>query len=107
LNRGKASPKIEPPFEEVTVPHNFIRTNPEGPSSDSAEGPKHELRKFADVDRICRRHSGALESLLFDADEKPAFAYVVVDEGDVRAIIADLGGGEHLSTYYDRDEVKS
>ena len=44
--------------------------------------------------RICKKHSGAFQCLLFDADTHPQSAYVLVKDGNVEAILAELGGGE-------------
>jgi hypothetical protein len=92
----------------TAVPHNFIKTNPYTPNTATGlEKPKPELRKPDDVRVICKKHTGEFESLLFDAETQPQFAYVLFKEGDVRAIIGELGGGEIVGQYFDSTEVKS
>jgi hypothetical protein len=80
------------------VPHNFIRI--------SASTPNPGLRKPDDVERICKKHNGGFQCLLFDADTQPQFAYVLVKDGNVDAILAELGGGATVFQYFDPSEMK-
>jgi hypothetical protein len=80
------------------VPHNFIRI--------SANTPNPGLRKPDDVKRICNKHAGTFQCLLFDADTRPQSAYVLVKDGDVDGILAELGGGATVFQYFDPSEVK-
>jgi hypothetical protein len=59
------------------LPHNFIRID--------ASTPNPGLRKPDDMKRICKKHSGAFQCLLFDADTNPQSAYVLVKDGNVGA----------------------
>ena len=80
------------------MPHNFIRI--------SASTPNPGLRKLDDMKRICKKHSGAFQCLLFDADTHPQSAYVLVKDGNVEAILAELGGGETVFQYFEPGEMK-
>ena len=80
------------------MPHNFIRI--------SATTPNPGLRNPDEMKRICKNHSGVFQSLLFDADTHPEFAYVLVKDGNVDAMLAELGGGEKVFQYFDHGEMK-
>jgi hypothetical protein len=89
------------------VPHNFIRIDPYKPiSTTDREKPKPERRKPEDADRACKGHDGIFECLLFDTDTKPQSAFVQFKNGDVNAIIKELGGGQLISQYFDSGEMK-
>ena len=79
------------------MPHNFIRITAGTPN------PGH--RKPDDVKNVCKKHGGTLQCLLFDAHTQPEFAFVLVKNGNVDAIRAELGGGETLFQYFEADEV--
>ena len=80
------------------MPHNFIRI--------SASTPNPGLRKPDDMKRICNKHGGAFQCLLFDTDTQPQSAYVLVKDGNVNAILTELGGGETVFQYFDLSEIK-
>jgi hypothetical protein len=80
------------------VPHNFIRI--------TATTPNPGLRKPDDAKRICKKHGGTFQCLLFDADTQPQSAYVLVEGGNVDEILAELGGGATVFQYFDASEMK-
>jgi hypothetical protein len=80
------------------VPHNFIRI--------SASTPNPGLRKPDDVKRICKQHKREFQCLLFDADTQPQSAFVLVKDGNVDAILAELGGGQTVFQCFDHSEMK-
>jgi hypothetical protein len=89
------------------VPHNFIRISPYTTSpTNGLEKPKPELRKPDDVKAACKQHTGEFECLLFDADTQPQCAYVLFKNGNVHAILDQLGGGDIVGQYFDSTEVK-
>jgi len=91
------------------VPHNFIRVDPYTPipATDSTDQkPKPERRKPEDVKAICKKHGGDFEWLLFDADAQPQSAFVQFKNGDVDAIVNELGGGQRIYQYFDSGEMK-
>ena len=73
---------------------------------DQREYAEPGLRKPDDVKRICNKHAGTFQCLLFDADTRPQSAYVLVKDGDVDGILAELGGGATVFQYFDPSEVK-
>jgi hypothetical protein len=80
------------------MPHNFIRID--------ASTPNPGIRKPDDMKRICRKHKGAFQLLLFDADTNPQSAYVMVKGGNIDAILAELGGGETVFQYFEHGEMR-
>lgn len=68
------------------MPHYFIQTNPTTPN------PGRWTR--ARVDEVAKRHHGTLEYLWFDDPDDPSHAYVLVKDGDIDGLLADLHGHE-------------
>jgi hypothetical protein len=83
--------RADPP-KEAYVPHNFIKTAPKTPNP----GPWTHAR----VNEIAARHHGVLEHLWFDDPHDPTAAYVLIKDGDVDGLMADLNG-QVLTRLYD------
>ena len=66
------------------MPHNFIKIN--------ATTPNPGLRTRADVERIVAEHHGELDGFWFDDRHAPRSAWVLVRDGDVDGLMADLHG---------------
>jgi hypothetical protein len=99
LHHDGASRKIDQSLRGGrAVPHNFIRI--------SAITPNPGLRDPDHMKRICKKHNGTFQCLLFDAETNPGSAYVLVKNGNVDAILADFGGGETIFQYFDPSEMK-
>ena len=89
------------------MPHNFIRIDPYTPiPATDQEKPKPERRRPEKVGPACKKHGGDFECLLFDADTNPQSAFVQFKNGDVDAILKELGGGQRIYQYFDSDEMK-
>lgn len=91
------------------MPHNFIRIDPYTAipaDGTTLEKPKGKRRTPGNVEPHCKKHGGAYELLLFDADTNPQSAFVQFKDGDVAAILNDLGGGQRIYQYFDSDEMK-
>ena len=68
------------------MPHNFVKTPP---------GPPNPGRwSRGRVDEIVKRHHGTLVGLFFDDPTNPTHAYVLVKDGNVDGLMADLHGHE-------------
>jgi hypothetical protein len=80
------------------VPHNFIRI--------SADTSNPGRRKEKDVKAVCEKHQGTFGCLLFDSDTNPEFAYVLVKNGNLNKILAELDGTQ-VETYFDPGELKN
>jgi hypothetical protein len=75
----------------VHVPHNFIRIQANTPN------PGRWTRDH--VKQVCDKHHGKFEYLWFDDQDNPTTGYVLVKDGDVDGLVADLKAHEVIQLH--------
>ena len=66
----------------IAMPHFFIKVSPSSPN------PGRLVRSR--VEAVCRRHNAKLEHYWHDDPANPSVGYILVEEGDLAGLSADL-----------------
>jgi hypothetical protein len=77
--------------EAIEMPHYFIKLSPTTPNP----GPLTRDH----VAEVCRRHNAMLEHYWHDDPVNPAVGYILVEEGDIDGLSAEVAAHEVLTLH--------